>query len=56
MSVLEIRMRNWLVVFEDRIVLWVIDYCSIENVQEIWPTKVDFGWPNAVIGRKMANG
>ena len=28
----------------------------IENVQEIWPTKMDFGWPNAEIGRKMANG
>ena len=28
----------------------------IENVQEIWPTKMDFGRPNAKIGRKMANG
>ena len=28
----------------------------IKNVQEIWPTKMDFGWPNAEIGRKMANG
>ena len=28
----------------------------IENVQEIWPTKMAFGWPNAEIGRKMANG
>ena len=28
----------------------------IENVQEIWPTKMDFGWPNAEIGQKMANG
>ena len=24
--------------------------CPIENVQEIWPTKMDFGWPNAIIG------
>ena len=31
-------------------------YCSIENVQEIWPTKMDFGQPNAEIGWKMANG
>ena len=29
---------------------------SIENVQEIWPTKMDFGWPNTEIGWKMANG
>ena len=28
----------------------------IENVQEIWPIKMDFGWPNAEIGQKMANG
>ena len=28
----------------------------IENAQEIWPTKMDFGQPNAEIGRKMANG
>ena len=28
----------------------------IENVQEIWPTKMDFGRPNAEIGWKMANG
>ena len=31
-------------------------YCSIENVQETWPTKMDFGRPNAEIGQKMANG
>ena len=31
-------------------------YCSIENVQEIWPTKMDFGRPNAEIDRKMAKG
>ena len=30
--------------------------CSIENVWEIWPIKIDFGWLNAEIGRKMANG
>ena len=28
----------------------------IENVQEIWPTKMDFGRPNAEIGQKMTNG
>ena len=25
------------------------------NVQEIWPTKMDFGQPNAKISQKMAN-
>ena len=34
----------------------VIKYCPIENVQENWPTKMDFGRPNAEIGRKMVNG
>ena len=33
-----------------------MDYCPIENVQEIWPTKMNFGRLNAEIGRKMANG
>ena len=28
----------------------------IENVQEIWLIKMDFGQPNAEIGQKMANG
>ena len=27
----------------------------LKNVQEIWPTKMEFGWPNAEIGRKMAD-
>ena len=30
--------------------------CPIENIWEIWPIKIDFGRPNAEIGRKMANG
>ena len=30
--------------------------CPIENVQVIWLTKMDFGQPNAEVGRKMANG
>ena len=30
--------------------------CPIENVWEIWPTKMDFDWSNAEIGQKMANG
>ena len=30
--------------------------CTIENVWEIWPIKIDFGWPNAEIGRKIASG
>ena len=32
------------------------DCYPIVNVQEIWPTKMDFGWSNAEIGWKMANG
>ena len=24
-------------------------------MQEVWPTKIDFGWPTAEIDRKMAN-
>ena len=30
--------------------------CPIENVWEIWLIKIDFGRPNAEIGRKMASG
>ena len=30
--------------------------CPVENVWEIWPIKIDFGRPNAEIGRKMASG
>ena len=29
--------------------------CPIENVWKIWPIQIDFGRPNAEIGRKMAN-
>ena len=32
------------------------DCCPIENVQEIWLTKMDFGQTNAETGQKMANG
>ena len=51
-SVLEIRIKIGRPFFED---MYVIDYCSVENVWETWPTKMDFGQPNAEIGRKMAN-
>ena len=27
-----------------------------ENVKEIWPTKMNFSWPNVKLGLKMANG
>ena len=30
--------------------------CPIGNVWEIWPIKIDFGWPNAEICRKMTSG
>ena len=33
-----------------------INCCPIENVQEIWMTKMEFGQPNAEIDWKMANG
>ena len=28
----------------------------LKMYRKIWPTKMDFGRPNAEIGRKMANG
>ena len=52
----EIRIRNWPAVFEDWIFSRLLHCCPIENVQEIWPIKIDFGQPNAEVGRKMANG
>ena len=52
-SVLEIRTRNRLAIFEHRISCRLIfNHFSIENVQEIWPTIMDFSLPNAEIGRK----
>ena len=56
LTVLEIRIRNWSAVFLKIGYLQVTDCCPIENVQEIWPTKMDFGQPNAEIGQKMADG
>ena len=53
---LEIRIRNWSAAFLKKDILYAIDCCPIENVWEIWPNKMDFGQPNAEIGRKMANG
>ena len=35
---------------------WLLIAVPTENVQEIWPTKMDYGWPNAEISWKMANG
>ena len=56
-TVLEIRTRNWSAIFEDGMFYrLLITACSIENVQEIWPIKKDFGRPNAEIGQKIANG
>ena len=55
-TVLEIRIRNWSAVFKDRIFYRLLHCCPIKNVWEIWPIKMDFGWLNAKIGRKMANG
>ena len=58
-AVLEIRIRNWSAIFlkigysSYRL---MFSHCSIENVQEIWLTTIDFGQPNAENGRKMANG
>ena len=42
--------------FENRIFYRLLIVVPIENVWEIWPTKMDFGRPNAEIGRKMADG
>ena len=43
--------------YEDRIIIILVtDFCPIENVQKIWPTKTDFGQLNAKIGQNMANG
>ena len=55
-TVLEIGSEIGQPFFENKTIFIDIDYCSIENVQKIWPTKMDFGRPNAEIGRKMANG
>ena len=35
---------------------YLIHYQTIVNIWESWLTKIDFGQPNAKIGRKMANG
>ena len=42
--------------FKNRIFYRLLHCCPIENVWEIWPIMIDFGRPNAEIGRKMANG
>ena len=41
---------------ENRYFLRLLIAVPIENVQEVWLTKMNFGWPNAEIGQKMANG
>ena len=42
--------------FENRISYRLAtDCCPIENVHKSWLTKIDFGWPNAQIDRKMAD-
>ena len=42
--------------FKNWIFYRLLHCCPIENVWEIWPIKIDFGRPNAKIGRKMASG
>ena len=54
--VLEIGSEIGRLFFRKWIFIRLLIAVTIENVQEIWPTKMDFGWPNAEIGRKMANG
>ena len=55
-SVLEIRIRNWSAVLLKMDIFRQLIAVPIQNVQEIWPTKMDFGQPNAENGREMANG
>ena len=31
------------------------DCCPNENVQEVWLTKTEFGWPNVEIDQRMVN-
>ena len=54
-TVLEIRIRNWLVIFLKMYVFYRLLIAAIENVQEIWPTKLDFGQPKTEIVWKMVN-
>ena len=43
--------------FKDRMFCTqIFDCCPTDNVQEVWPTKMDFDRPNAEVGQKMANG
>ena len=55
-SVLEIRIKNWSAVLLKMDMFRQLIAVPIQNVQEIWPTKMDFGQPNADNGREMANG
>ena len=53
--VLEIRIKIGQLFLENRTFLgyWLLSYW---NVQEIWPTKINFGQPNAENDRKITNG
>ena len=54
---LEIRKEIGWPFFKDRIFYRLLCHCFIENTLEgIGPIKIDFGWLNAKIGWKMANG
>ena len=55
-TVLEIRIRNWSVVFLKMDIFRLLIAVPIESVQEIWPIKMVFGRLNVEIGQKMANG
>ena len=52
-AVLEIRIRNWSAIFLKIGYFRLLTAVPIENVQDIWLTKMHFGQPNAEIGQKM---
>ena len=51
----EIKIRNWPAFLLKKRYFIGFDCCCIENVQEIWPAKMDFGQPYVEIGWKMAD-
>ena len=53
-SVLKIRIRNWLMI--KYFIRRLLHCCLIENVWEIWLIKIDFGQPNTKICCQMTNG
>ena len=52
LTVVEIRVRNWLAVFpENQTFCRLLIAVPLKMYSR--PTKMDFGWPNAEIGQKM---